>query len=1131
MATSSAILLICYAFVAGIGFSMAWDLGAVVAAGCAAGGALALAVAAWMRRRGMRAAARQAVETAAAIGLGLGSGMARHIAAVARPDAHWAEVAVDETVARLERTRTGFDTGRIRLELLEPPASDLAIRLVGEVDARLPAGEGGSVAADEGGRWRFRMATLTVTTDAIRVRSDDPVGREWWPATPLTRLIGVVLSGGRGPARLRVWRVAGQIGAFARAERRQPPLRVLGHVSGDPIVYDYKTVLPVTPSYIEWPAGGPFLRAEGGLIHVTIRPEAPGYAEMSGTAAYGRLIEVTAPLQAPAGARNPGGFDYRRYLRNSGVQALMYPDVREGGAGARLVEAGRPGVAPHRHAWVAFSLNLRDRLTRVIKATLPWPQSAFVGGVTLGLRYGLQNVLCLRRTADAAGGPGIGCPEFIADEFRAAGISHVLAVSGLHVTIITVMFVGLFSLARLPRQVYAPLILAALVVFAIVTGARPSTLRAVIMNGLMLTTWAYLRTGLRASVLFGAPVAAALILLHNPLVATDPSFTLSFGAILSLGLLTEPVLELLQGLRGWRLIGAVLAAAGWAAATALRWPLAATPQFWGPMGAMTAALLAAGRALDRRGPALPRWVAADRAPKGVLTFVAAQGAIQVGMMLPLSAYYFCRWPLAGAWANLAAIPLIGVIVQLGAIGGLLGLIPVVGPYLALLFGAANWFFSTLFLLLGHAAAWSFPYPFVRRPGEAFLAAWYGLCALWIWRRPLRAALEAAAARIGAGPAAARAWMAVVAALMAGAAAVRLAPERPGGLRVTWIAVDYGGATLLETPSGRRVLVDAAFADADHSRRNQAVRTLLPFLASRRIRAVDALILTSLRPERIGGAGSVLESLWVREVALPAAWPSWAEGTTPDEVAAVLGLPLESPLAAAIHDAVVGSAGPFPRPSLVRELARRRPTPLNRWAGWDVRVRRIAAGDVLYQETGPDGEFRIEVAHPPAETDLRAGPDAVAVALRVVYGDTALLLTGDLGLAEAAAMAGRLGAQGRGAQIVTAPHHGAPPGLPAERAAAEAVLDREIGALLRATGARTVIAEFGRSAGVPGGSPRSREAAAAWMRMAVTSGSADVEWLSTEEGSIAAESDGRTWRGPQQSGAGGDEADEAPAFDG
>ena len=372
--------------------------------------------------------------------------------------------------------------------------------------------------------------------------------------------------------------------------------------------------------------------------------------------------------------------------------------------------------------------------------------------MTLGLRYGMQSTPCLfgashgispseGEEGEAAPVPAGGCEEFIADEFREAGVNHVLAVSGLHVTIITAMFVGIFALLRLPRQVYAPLIILALVVFAIITGARPSVLRAVIMHGLFLLTWAYMQGSFRSSVLLGVAVAALLILLQNPLVLVDPSFTLSFGAILALGLLTAPAYDLLGRLRGnvFLVVAFLSLLLTWIGI--VNWPLAVSVQFVIPFGLAAVALVAGAAWLERRGVRLIGTFGFTDLPSGPAKFLAAQIAIQVGMMLPLSTFYFCRWPFAGAYANLIAIPLIGVVVQLAAMAGLLGLIPGIGLYIAVVLSAANLLFSTAFLWLAHISALIYPYPFSRRPSTRFLIAYFLLCALWVWNRPLRDKLK------------------------------------------------------------------------------------------------------------------------------------------------------------------------------------------------------------------------------------------------------------------------------------------------------------------------------------------------------------------------------------------------------
>ena len=171
---------------------------------------------------------------------------------------------------------------------------------------------------------------------------------------------------------------------------------------------------------------------------------------------------------------------------------------------------------------VEFSLYLRDEMVRVIKQTTPQPNSAFHGALTLGLRYGMQNTVSIASdTYDSAivaplVNLGKDTDLLIADEFRASGINHVLAVSGLHVTIITIMFIGIFVMLKVSKKVYVPFIIFALVVFAIITGARPSTLRAVIMNSLFLLTWGYMSEGVRASALLGVPDRR----LHHP--AAEP---------------------------------------------------------------------------------------------------------------------------------------------------------------------------------------------------------------------------------------------------------------------------------------------------------------------------------------------------------------------------------------------------------------------------------------------------------------------------------------------------------------------------------------------------------------------------------------------------------------------------------
>lgn len=1052
-------------------------------------------------------------------------GYARYLGANTVPDARLGEIVLAEGGGAYEAQAELPDTARVRIEKTGPLAGDVVVRVVGHLDARVPVrDEAGRATLDARARWQFRIAPLAITSDVVTIRAADPVGTSYTVPQPFTRIAGVQIEKGPPGGRVALYRISNHLGSFSAAGLKSP-VTILGRISADPLVYDFKTVLPVTPEYIQFPAGGPFFRVEGGDLQVTVRPEMSNYTTFARTDSLGYDVEFAGEMTVARGAANPGGFNARRFMQNYNIFGLMTLFPPRDGPPPIHVITPAGGEPRHGNGLVEFSLDLRDKITRVIKETVLYPHSAFVGGVTLGLRYGLQGTQCMfsdryQHALHLPGKPtavGHTCEETIADEFKEAGVNHVLAVSGLHVTIINVMFVGIFSMLRIPRKAYVPLIMMALVIFAIITGARPSTLRAVIMNSLFMLTWAYLDQSLRSSVLLGVPVAAFLILIHNPLVVVDPSFTLSFGAILSLGLLTTPSLDLLQRLKGNQFVLAAALAIGWTVLAVKHWALVVTPQFLLPAIPLVVVLFKVAGALQQRGWGVPTRYNFTIIPEGIGAFFAAQFAIQIGMMIPLSAYYFCRWPFAGAYANLIAIPLIGVNVQLGAIGGLLGLIPVVGPYLALLLGAANWVFCSIFLWLAHASAEWFPYPFVRRPGILFVAAYYLLCAWFIWNRPVWRGLKALCVRLKLGDRRAPAVAAVMGVvILFGLLGLDLRAPPPGKLRISVLSAGYGSAVLVESPGGRRILVDAGFVEHERGRRNEAIRTVVPFLSNQGIRHVDAFILTSPRPERVAGASHALDHLWVDYVFTPPTLTNLSVGETYDQFAARFDDALESldptTLATSYQELIGNSSWPR-RPALAASLAQRGPTLVNRWGGWHAGTRALHAGEVLFEEQGPGGAFRIEVLNPVAGSAQERHFDNGSLVLRVVYGEFAMLLTGDLQYDGVAVLAARYPPEALRANVMTLPHRGAALGDAGGefKMALRGALDRELGALMDKVRPERVVAEWGNPRPVLGLVSRNAVNAFELTRQFVVGRVGEAGWLSTDHDlAVLLSSDGRTY---------------------
>ncbi len=291
--------------------------------------------------------------------------------------------------------------------------------------------------------------------------------------------------------------------------------RVLLQVSGLPQGDDYEsrfeaTVLdarpPGVPTRIEvsWFAPGVARLAQG-------RP-----AGARGTPlpriVPGQIWRMSLILRRPAGLRNPAAFDYEGWMFQRGVRALG--TVR----GVPVIQ----GDQPWRTAAVAIE-------------RLRWHLRAGLREALAGSRYGA--VLIALALGDQAG--------VAADDWRVfnlTGITHLVSISGAHVTLIAA-FGGLLALAgfkrlrwrgqaltqRLPAQVVAACV--ALLVagaYCLIAGwgvpARRTffmlaVVAAAAMARLPMTPWRVL------------PAAGALVCLLDPWSPLAPGFWLSFGAV------------------------------------------------------------------------------------------------------------------------------------------------------------------------------------------------------------------------------------------------------------------------------------------------------------------------------------------------------------------------------------------------------------------------------------------------------------------------------------------------------------------------------------------------------------------------------------------------------------------------
>lgn len=230
---------------------------------------------------------------------------------------------------------------------------------------------------------------------------------------------------------------------------------------------------------------------------------------------YGDLIRVDGRLRRPRSSRNPGEFNYRRYLKAEGISATLsiyrtdrIQLVRHGGGWWLLREVIYPVKS-----WMAVS----------IRGNVQNPQAAFIQSLLLGERGEL--------------------PDEVREEFARSGVVHVLAVSGLHVGFVILVSMALFTLVRLPRPLQTAMTLLLLLFYVYLTNERSSVIRASVMGGLLLMARDLQR---RAPVSNTIALAALVILIINPLALFQSGFQLSFTAVLGIVYL-YPALDQLVG--------------------------------------------------------------------------------------------------------------------------------------------------------------------------------------------------------------------------------------------------------------------------------------------------------------------------------------------------------------------------------------------------------------------------------------------------------------------------------------------------------------------------------------------------------------------------------------------------------
>ncbi len=219
---------------------------------------------------------------------------------------------------------------------------------------------------------------------------------------------------------------------------------------------------------------------------------------------YGNKIEIIGTYEQPNEARNYKGFDYKQYLKTKNIYGLI--EVNN------------------------YSIIKEKNINKVLE---------FINNIKLKIKNNLLDIL-EKEEAGLCIGILIGDRENISEQteenFRKSNLTHLLAVSGSHITyIITTLTTILGNTSRKFSKIFTIFFL---IFFMALTDFTPSVMRASIMGILVLIASILYK---KSDTINNLSIALFIILIYNPYYIIDTGFLLSFAGTIGIIIFSERI--------------------------------------------------------------------------------------------------------------------------------------------------------------------------------------------------------------------------------------------------------------------------------------------------------------------------------------------------------------------------------------------------------------------------------------------------------------------------------------------------------------------------------------------------------------------------------------------------------------
>ena len=491
----------------------------------------------------------------------------------------------------------------------------------------------------------------------------------------------------------------------------------------------------------------------------------------NGEIKYGQRVFVYGKGSLFENAPNPGGFDARTYYFSLGITGAVQ------GKTIRITD-----FSYHRLNQALFQA--KSRLLNSYVTYLGEEGAGIISSMLLGERALLS--------------------DETQELYRRGGISHVLAISGLHVSLIGMALYEVLRKTVLGRNGAIPVACGGVILYGAFVEAGTSTKRAVIMFLLLLLATALGRT---YDTLSAMSVSVIVILLGSPGALYTASFQLSFAA--AYGSSVVAVLLRERESEEARLV------------------VKKSSHLWGHL-----------------------W---ESIKEKIWTMFVFGLAIQV-VTFPFTVYHFFEYPTYGFLLNPIVVPLMTILLLCGLLSGVCGLlVPWLGYFFAGGTGGVLWIYEMLchgtenmpgsLLLFGQPNVWQ-------------IGVYFVILALCLYAWQVRGVNRVRSSQQWRNRLADLAGNAKVVFGLLLLLPVCLLPAPGASLEAVFLDVDQGDGIVLREQNGAVLLVDGGSTGVQRV----GEKRIIPYLKSEGIRVIDCVFVSHTDSDHMSGVKEILETM-------------------------------------------------------------------------------------------------------------------------------------------------------------------------------------------------------------------------------------------------------------------------------